>query len=474
MIEFKAFICGKWIDGNEKMEVINPANGEICGIVPRCGEKEMNEAIEASSKAFEITKKSPTWQRVEVLKYIAGRIKEEKEAFARLIALEAGKPIKDARVEVDRAINTFTIASEEASRIEGDYIPLDTIPASAGRFGITKRFPRGPVAAISPFNFPLNLVAHKLAPAIACGNTVIMKPSSQTPMTSLKLAGIAGETDWPAGAVNCVPCSPSVAEILAVHPDIKVLSFTGSPSVGWHLKKLAYNKQVTLELGGNAGVIVHDDGNIDFAVKRCITGAFSFSGQVCISVQRIYVHKNVFDVFMDMFLSGVEKLTIGDPLDDKTEIGPLIDSSSMKKASQLITEAVEHGGKILYGGKHNGNYMEPTVLLNVSHDLNAYCEEAFAPLVCIEPYEDFDEALKLLDTSRFGLQCGIFTQDIKKIMKAYENVETGGVIINDIPTFRIDHMPYGGMKDSGFGREGIRYAIEEMTELKLLVLNMNS
>ena len=467
------FINGKWVDSKNKTEVINPYNGEVAGKVSEAGHKELEEAMNSACNSFNLTKKLPVYKKVEILKHIANRIKEEKEDFTRLITLEAGKPIKDSRVEVDRAVNTFTLASEEVSRINGEYFPLDLIPSSPGRKGITGRFPRGTVAAISPFNFPLNLVAHKVAPAIAAGNPVIMKPSSQAPMTALKLAGIIGETDYPKGAVNALCCPSHIAERLASDPRVKVLSFTGSPPVGWHLKSLAAKKQVTLELGGNAGVIVHNDCDVDFTVKRCVTGSFSFSGQVCISVQRIFVQNKIFQMFLDKFIEETKKLNIGDPFDENTDIGPLINSSGKDKAMIFIEDALRGGARLLFGGKATGNMVEPAVLTEVKPSMKVFCEEAFSPLVCIMPYEDFSEAVDMVNNSIFGLQCGVFTNDIKRILYAFEHIETGGVIINDISTYRSDNMPYGGVKESGCGREGLRYAIEEMTELKLLVLNMS-
>ncbi len=474
MLEFKNFINGTYVDSSVKLNVINPYSGEVAGKVSQVGHEELEEAIGCASSSFNLTKKFPVYKKVEILKYIANRIKEEKEDFAKLITLEAGKPIKDSRIEVDRAVNTFNLASEEVSRINGEYFPLDIIPSCAGRKAITGRFPRGPVAAISPFNFPLNLVAHKVAPAIAAGNPVIMKPSSQTPMTALKLAGIIGETDFPKGAVNALCCPSRIAEKLASDNRVKVLSFTGSPPVGWHLKSLATQKQVTLELGGNAGVIVHNDCDVDSAVKRCVTGSFSFSGQVCISVQRIFVQNKIFHIFLDKFIEETKKLKTGDPFDENTDIGPMINSAGKDKAMSFIEDALSRGARLLLGGKSTGgNMVEPAVLTEVKPSMKVFCEEAFSPVVSIMAYEDFLEAVDMVNNSIFGLQCGVFTGDIKNIFYAFEHIETGGVIINDISTFRADNMPYGGIKESGFGREGLRYAIEEMTELKLLVLNMS-
>jgi len=471
MFHFDIFIDGKWQKSHDKMEVINPYNNEVCGLVSEGCEKDLEDALCSARKAFVITKKMPVYRRVDVLRHIAKRIKEEREVFARIIALEAGKPIKYALGEVDRSVNTFTIASEEASRVYGEYLPLDLLPDSLERFAITKRFPRGPVGAISPFNFPLNLVAHKVAPAIASGNPVIVKPSSKTPMSALKLAEIVEEADWPTGGFNVIPLSSTVAEKMATDERIKILSFTGSPSVGWHLKKLAYRKQVTLELGGNAAVIVNSDSDLEWAVKRCVFGSFAYSGQVCISVQRIYAEKNIFDEFTDKFLKETGKLKYGDPISKDTDMGPMITPSALREKLDLIKEAKSEGAELLCGGGWKDNYLEPAVLTNVKHTSRISSEEAFAPVVCISSYSEFEEAVSLANDSRYGLQCGVFTKDMKKILCAFSEIEVGGLIVNDVPTYRIDHMPYGGVKDSGFGREGLRYAIEEMTELKLLAIN---
>jgi len=384
---------------------------------------------------------------------------------------EAGKPIRFAKGEVDRAILTFTIAAEEAKRISGEVIPLDLNKASEGRFGITRRFPIGPIIGISPFNFPLNLVAHKVAPAIASGNTITIKPSSQTPLIALKLAEVLENAGTIPGQVNVVPTSSDIAQKLALHKNFKLLSLTGSDVVGWNLRSLIKYKRTILELGGNAAVIIDKDTDIEKAVERNIIGAFAYSGQVCISVQRIYVHENIYDEFLKTFIRKMEKIGFGNPENPETIVGPLINEEAAIRVENWVNEAEEQGAEILVGGKRNGTLFEPTLIVNTKKDMKVYCEEAFAPLVIIEPYSHFKEAVNMVNESKFGLQAGVFSNNYENIFYAFQTMEVGGVIANDYPTYRIDNMPYGGVKNSGFGREGLKYAIEEMTEIKLLVFN---
>lgn len=394
------------------------------------------------------------------------------EEFARLIALEAGKPIKTAREEVDRAVFTFAVAAEETTRIGGEWLPLDLQPSTAGRAAIVRRFPVGPIFAITPFNFPLNLVAHKLAPAIAAGCTVVLKPAPQTPFTSLLLAEVVEAADWPAGALNVLPLAIPEAERLVTDDRLKLLTFTGSGAVGWALKQKAGKKKVLLELGGNAGVIVHSDWDSEDAARRCVAGGFSYAGQSCISVQRIYVQRNVHETFLSALVAGVKKLKTGDPLDDATDVGPMISEAAARRAATWIEEAVAAGARIEAGGKRHGSIIEPTVLRDTRREMKVSCEEVFAPIVNVEPYDDFSDAIRHVNDSPYGLQAGVFTRDVKQLFTAFEELEVGGVIAGDISAFRIDHMPYGGVKESGLGREGLRYAIEEMTEPRLLVLNL--
>ena len=388
------------------------------------------------------------------------------------MAQEAGKPIKASRTEVERAIFTFNVAAEESTRIYGEYIPLDWQEFTAGRWGLVRRFPLGPIAGITPFNFPLNLVAHKVAPAIASGCSMVLKPAPQTPLSAFLLAECVQQAGWPDGALNVLPLSNEDAGLLVTDERIKLISFTGSAPVGWQIKKNAGKKKVILELGGNAGVIVHSDADLAYAADRCVAGGFGYAGQTCISVQRILVERSVYGQFLDLFLAGVKKLKIGDPLEESTDLGPLIRESDAIRASQWIEEAVRTGARVLVGGKRNGPLLEPTVLTGTRPDMKVNCQEIFAPVVTVESYDDFHAAVRQINNSPYGLQAGIFTRDVKLLFNAYEELEVGGVIAGDVPAFRIDHMPYGGVKDSGLGREGLRCAIEEMTEPKLLVMNL--
>jgi glyceraldehyde-3-phosphate dehydrogenase (NADP+) len=385
---------------------------------------------------------------------------------------EAGKPIKAARTEVDRAIFTFTVAAEESTRIYGEYLPLDWQEYTAGRWGIVKRFPLGPIAGITPFNFPLNLVVHKVAPAIAAGCPMVLKPAPQTPLSSLLMAEVVQQTGWPDGGLNVLPLSNDDTSVLVTDDRIKLISFTGSAAVGWQIKKNSGKKKVILELGGNAGVIIHSDADLDYAAGRCVAGAFGYAGQTCISVQRVLVQQSAYGKFVDLFLAGVKELRCGDPLDDSTDVGPLIRESDAVRATEWIQEAVRGGARVLCGGGRKGSLLEPTVLTGTRPDMKVNCQEIFAPVVTVEPYVEFDEAIRRINSSPYGLQAGIFTRDAKLMFQAFEELEVGGLLAGDVPTFRIDHMPYGGVKDSGIGREGLRYAIEEMTEPKLMVMNL--
>jgi len=470
--EYKFLINGEWRRSSIKEAIKNPYNNETVVEVYFAEEADLEDAVKSSQRAFEITRKLPAYKRADILKNIVRGLEQRKEELAKTITLEAGKPITDSRGEVSRAINTFQIASEEAKRIEGEVIPLDLMQGSEGRLGIVRRFPIGPILGITPFNFPLNLVAHKVAPAIASGNTIILKPAPKTPITAILLGEIATEAGLPAGALNVIPCSNLLAEKLVTDDRIKKLSFTGSAAVGFKLKAKAGMKKITLELGGNAGVIIHSDADIDFAAKRCTIGGFSYAGQICISVQRIYVQKNIYGEFLDKFLANIKKLRMGDPMDESTNIGPMIEQGASQRTEEWLNEAIKDGAKILTGGKRNGNFFEPTVLTNTKPSMKVCGEEVFAPLVTVEQYDKFEESVVMVNNSLYGLQAGLFTRDIKNIFYAYNEIEVGGVIVNDIPTYRIDHMPYGGVKMSGFGREGIRYAINEMTELKLLAMNL--
>lgn len=465
-------VDGKWIEDGDTVEVKSPYDGAVVGRVFQGRRAHAEAAIAAAVKAFGTTRRLPAFERQRVLRQVAEGIGKRKEEFARMLCQEAGKPIKAARTEVDRAIFTFTVAAEESTRIYGEYLPLDWQEYTAGRWGIVKRFPLGPIAGITPFNFPLNLVVHKVAPAIAAGCPMVLKPAPQTPLSSLLMAEVVQQTGWPDGGLNVLPLSNDDASVLVTDDRIKLISFTGSAAVGWQIKRNSGKKKVILELGGNAGVIIHSDADLDYAAGRCVAGAFGYAGQTCISVQRVLVQQSAYGKFVDLFLAGVKELRCGDPLDNSTDVGPLIRESDAIRATEWIQEAVRGGARVLCGGTRKGSLLEPTVLTGTRPDMKVNCQEIFAPVVTVEPYVEFDEAIRLINSSPYGLQAGIFTRDAKLMFQAFEELEVGGLLAGDVPTFRIDHMPYGGIKDSGIGREGLRYAIEEMTEPKLMVMNL--
>jgi len=466
------YLRGKWVEEGKLVEIRAPYDGAPIAQVFQATAEHAEIAIRAAVGAFGTTRKLPAFERQRILRSIAQDIASRKEEFARTLAQEAGKPLKAARTEIERSIFTFTVAAEESTRIQGEYLSLDWQQFTAGRWGIVKRFPLGPIAGITPFNFPLNLVAHKVAPAIASGCPIILKPAPQTPLTAFLLAEAVEQAGLPDGAFNVLPLSNEDAGILITDDRIKMISFTGSAPVGWDIKRRAGKKKVVLELGGNAGVVVHSDADLAWAAERCVTGGFVYAGQTCISVQRILVERPAFKAFTDLLLAGVSRLKVGDPMDDDTDLGPLIRESDAIRATEWVQEAIQDGATLLAGGKRHGSILEPTVLTGTRPDMKVNCQEIFAPVVTVEPYDDFSQALRRINESSYGLQAGIFTRDVQRIFQAYEEMEVGGVIAGDVPSFRIDHMPYGGIKDSGMGREGLRYAIEEMTEPKLLVMNL--
>ena len=465
-------VDGKWVEDGDVIDIKAPYDGAIVGRVFQGRRSHAEAAIAAAVKAFGTTRRLPAFERQRVLRRVAEGIAKRKEEFSRTLCQEAGKPIKAARTEVERAIFTFSVAAEESTRIYGEYLPLDWQEYTAGRWGIVKRFPIGPIAGITPFNFPLNLVAHKVAPAIAAGCPMVLKPAPQTPLSSLLMAEVVQQAGWPDGALNVIPLSNDDAGVLITDDRLKMISFTGSAAVGWQIKKNSGKKKVILELGGNAGVIIHNDADIEYAAERCVAGGFGYAGQTCISVQRILVQQSVYGKFTDMFLAGVKNLQIGDPLDEATDVGPLIRESDAQRAVDWVQEAVRGGARVLCGGNRKGSVVEPTVLTGTKPEMKVNCQEVFGPVVTVEPYAEFHEALRQINSSAFGLQAGLFTRDAKLMFQAFEELEVGGLLAGDVPTFRIDHMPYGGVKDSGIGREGLRYAIEEMTEPKLMVMNL--
>ena len=469
--EHAANVGGERVATGDTYDVAGPYDGSPVAVVHRAGPAEVERAIAGAVEAFRETRALPSWRRSEVLEAVAAGIAARHEELARTIALEAGKPLRTARVEVDRGAFTFSVAAEEARRIYGEIVPLDWLPGNEGRVAHVRRVPLGPIAGITPFNFPLNLVAHKVAPALAAGNPIVIRPASQTPVTALKLAEIVLEAGWPADGFAVVPCSTETARPLVEDDRIKLLTFTGSPAVGWALKERAGRKRVTLELGGNAAVIVNEDADVDYALERIVWGGFAYAGQTCISVQRVYVHEALYDRFADGLVRRVETLRVGDPLDEETDVGPLIDAAALDRVEAWVEEARAGGARVLTGGEREGSCWRPTVLAGLHEEMRVSCDEVFAPIVGLTPFADVDDAIDAAGRSEFGLQAGLFTHDMRVVEAAFDRVEVGGLMVNDVSTYRIDHMPYGGVRSSGFGREGIRYAVEEMTELKLLTFN---
>jgi len=454
------------------MQVRNPFDGSVVGEVEVTSNAGFDEAANRAVDAAPRVARMPAHERAAVLMRVSAAIAADREAIARTLAAEAGKPIRDARVEADRAAMTFHVAAEEARRLGGEVLPLDLAPHGEGRIAIVRRVPIGPIAAISPFNFPLNLTAHKLAPALAAGNSIVLKPASKTPLSALTLGRLLNEAGAPEAAVQVLPMARDVGDRLVTDERFRLLTFTGSSPVGWGMKARAGRKKVILELGGNAGVIVHEDADVTFAARRVAAGGFGYAGQSCISVQRVYVHERVFDRFAAELVALVEKLTVGDPLDEATDIGPLIGEDEVERVDTWVKEAVAGGAAVLTGGRRLGGALyAPTVMTGVPSGAKICTEEVFAPLVGLYRVSSLDEALSEVNRSRFGLQAGIFTRDLNGTLLAYDRLDVGGVMVNDVPTWRIDHMPYGGVKESGLGREGPRYTIEEMTEPRLLVIN---
>jgi acyl-CoA reductase-like NAD-dependent aldehyde dehydrogenase len=450
-----------------------PYTGEVYAQVCQASGNDLKAAVTAACAGFERTRKLTSHERSEILSRLADEIHKRSDELADVLVMEGGKTRKFATAEVARAEVTVRTSAEEAKRIYGEIIPLDWSGDTAGRTGFLQRFPLGPVAGIVPFNFPLNLACHKLAPAIAAGNSVILKPASATPVSSLILGDMAVAAGLPKEAISVVPCTGVRAEQLARDPRVAFLSFTGSCTVGWHLREIAGRKRVGLELGGNAAAIIHEDANLDYAAGRIATGGFVNAGQVCISVQRVLIHRPVYEKALEKILLAVRGLHVGDPRDPATDVGPMIDRLKAEDAYRKVQEAVKQGARAVCGGNLTGNMFEPTVLVDTTPAMRVNREEVFAPVISVSPYDDFSEALKVANAGEFGLQAGVFTQNINRAMQAFTNMDVGGVIVNDIPTFRVDQMPYGGAKGSGLGREGPRYAIEEMTELRLMVINQS-
>lgn len=464
-------IKNKFVSSKEIIKIINPYNSEVVKQVYKTNSKHINESLDYLSVVFQKYKKTPTYKKAELLQKITDKLKNRKEEFANLLTIETGKPIKLSLIEVDRAIFTFQTGAEESRRIVGETIQLDQLKGSEGKFGIIKKFPLGVILAITPWNFPINLVAHKISPALASGNVVLLKPASASLCCGLEIGKIIKEASEEVGLdycpVNVITSSGSEIEKFVSDSRVKMVSFTGSPSVGWQIKKKLNMQKISLELGGNAGVIVDEGTDLKIATSKIVVGAFAHAGQSCISVQRVFVHKNILNEFEKLLLEEAKKIKFGNPFEDDTLVGPMINETEAKRVEQWIKES---NGKILFGGKRNKAVFEPTIISDVGKNCNINKKEVFAPLLTLNEFDDFKKAVKEVDDSDYGLQAGVFTNNIENAFYAYENIDVGGVVINDVPTYRMDSMPYGGTKQSGMGKEGVRYAIEEMTEKKIFVL----
>lgn len=469
MNNYDIYVNGVFKKTDDILQVSNPYTGEVFAETWLAGDDDLEAAIFGAQSVEKVMKVMTSFQRYQILFQIAEALMKKKDYLARILAQEAGKPLAYAAGEIDRSSQTFLIAAEEAKRLPREYISLDWTAAGVNKEGIVKYFPIGLIAGISPFNFPMNLASHKIAPAIAAGCPIILKPASATPLSTIELARIIDETSLPKGALSVLPMNRTTGRKLVTDERFKLLTFTGSPAVGWKMKSEAGKKKVVLELGGNAGVIVSASADIDFAVKKCLVGGFAYSGQVCIHTQRIFVEKPVFDEFVGKFTEAVKSLKSGDPLDAETQISAMIDETNAVRVEDWVREAVDKGAVILCGGKRKGSFFEPTVLTNTEKTMKVNCLEIFGPVVTVEPYAIFEEAIGFINDTPFGLQAGVFTNRFDEVSKAFNQIDVGGVIIQDTPTFRVDHMPYGGVKESGMGREGVKYAILDMMEAKILV-----
>ena len=465
----KILIGGEWFESPDSITVRNPYTGEELALVSSANEDLVERSIGSAHAAAAKMRLLPRFQIARALRSIAAGIEKRSEEFRRTIALESAKPLIYARGEVERAIATFSWAAGEVERFTGEIVPIDIQPSGRGKWGRTVHTPRGVIYGITPFNFPLNLVAHKVAPALASGNSIIIKPSPRTPLTALLLGEVFLESGLPVSALQIVPADVKHIDKIVADDRIGMVSFTGSAPIGWDLKSKVGVKPIALELGGNAPVIIDESADNERSLSRTLTGAFAYSGQVCISVQRVYVHAKRFDTWSSEFITLSEKLKVGDPLDENTKISVMIDQDAAKRAESWVNEAVGNGAKLLTGGKRDGSFIEPTVLTKTSPEMRVVSEEVFAPIVVIEKFEDFDEAVGMANNSKYGLQAGVFSENQWNVDRACDMLEFGGVIINDAPIFRVDNMPYGGLKESGFGREGVRYAMNEMTDTKVVV-----
>lgn len=467
---YKIYCAGEFLSSEKELKVINPFNGEHFASTYLADESILEKAIAKAQEARPALKELPSYKKAEALVFIYDQLRKNRQHLGEVLCKESGKPIRYALAEIDRAIQTFLVASEECKRIPKEYMSLDWTPGGAGREGLVSYFPVGIVAGISPFNFPMNLAVHKIAPAIAAGCPIILKPASATPLSTLELAKIIDQTDLPKGSVSILPMNRKTGNRLVTDERFNLLSFTGSPPVGWPMKAQSGKKKVVLELGGNAGVIISDSANLKTATDKCLAGAWAYSGQICIHAQRLFVHEKIFNDFISAFIEKTKTLKYGDPISADTEVSSMIDEENAKRVEEWVNEAVNAGADLLCGGKRKGTWYEPTILTNCTTSMKVCAEEVFGPVVCVEKYNgDIRDAVYKINDSKFGLQCGVFTDSVAELDYCFKHIEVGGVIHNDVPTLRFDHMPYGGVKESGLGREGVKYAIYDMLEAKILV-----
>ena len=469
----KNLIGGEWRGSDDVMEVRFPYDGSLVDAVSMASAADMDDAMAAAAKGFEVTRRLPSHKRSEILQNMVRLLRERFDEVVDAMIMEGGKNRKTAVGETSRALETLKVSSEEARRLGGEVFSIDWTAAGENRQGFTRRLPVGTVLGITPFNYPINLACHKIGPAIAVGNAIILKPAEKTPLSSVILAEIVLEAGYPPGAFSMINAWGRDTEMMVTDPRIAMISFTGSGSVGWMLKSKAGQKKVALELGGNAGLIVHNDADLAVAAGEAAAGGFANAGQNCISVQRLLVQKDVFEEFTDLFVDQVKALKVGDPRDADVDIGPMISLGDAERAESWVNEAQRAGASLLFGGKRDGTMFPPTVMTETSPDMRVNCQEVFAPVVTVSPYDTWDDAVATINDTPYGLQAGLFTNDVKRIMDAWERIEVGGLQVNSASTFRVDHMPYGGIKASGYGREGIKFAMEDMTELRLMVLNLS-
>jgi acyl-CoA reductase-like NAD-dependent aldehyde dehydrogenase len=469
--ERKLLIGGEWVETDDWQEVRSPYSGEVVGRVAKAGAEETRRAIDAAEQAMQ--EPLPAHKRAEILVRVASALGRRHDEVARLISDEAGKPMKAAKIEAARAMSTYTFSAVEARKLAGEVVPMDAAQAGEGKLAFTLRAPVGVVGAISPFNFPLNLVAHKIAPALAAGCAVVLKPAGQTPLSALLLAELETDAGLPPGWLNVLvgPAS-EIGDVLVADDRVKVITFTGSSGVGWKLRERAPRKRVNLELGNSTPLIVEGDADIETAASATAQHGYSFAGQSCISIQRVYVQREQYNRFVELLVPKVEQLVLGDPADEDTDVGPVIDEGARDRVLTWIEEARQGGAEVLTGGELEGELIRPTVIANAPPDLKVSCEEVFGPVVTVSPYDTLDEAIQLANGTRYGLQAGIFTSNVRTALRAAQELDFGGVTVNEAPTFRADQMPYGGVKDSGNTREGPAYAVREFTEQRVVVLDL--